>query len=196
MSHGLDQSEMLRLLGYNIAQAAIPPYKLFESLIGLPLGLRQVEFSILTLIDTNEKVTHKRLSTALGVAAPNLTIVLDRLEQRQLVKRTRSQHDGRVQHIELTARGRALHGKAKRSPTRWRTTCSVTSAPANARCCSNCCRRWRRNDTCKSPGTGRGRRADGKNCSRPYGFLIPRCRPRFLWAWARESPIGRGAITY
>ena len=113
MSHGLDQSEMLRLLGYNIAQAAIPPYKLFESLIGLPLGLRQVEFSILTLVDTNEKVTHKRLSTALGVAAPNLTIVLDRLEQRQLVKRTRSPHDGRVQHIELTAKGRALHGKAK-----------------------------------------------------------------------------------
>ncbi|HTP74091.1 MAG TPA: MarR family transcriptional regulator [Burkholderiaceae bacterium] len=113
MSHGLDQSELLRLLGYNIAQAAIPAYKLFETLIGLPLGLRQVEFSILSLVQTNDKVTPKRLSTALGVAAPNLTIVLDRLEQRQLVKRTRSPHDGRVQHIELTARGRTLHAKAK-----------------------------------------------------------------------------------
>jgi hypothetical protein len=39
MSHGLDQSEMLRLLGYNIAQAAIPAYRLFETLIGLPLGI-------------------------------------------------------------------------------------------------------------------------------------------------------------
>ena len=113
MSHGLNQSEMLRLLGYNIAQAAIPAFKLFDTLIGLPLGLRQVEYSILTLVESNEKATHKRLSAALGVAAPNLTIVLDRLEQRQLVKRTRSQHDGRVQHIELTQRGRTLHGKAK-----------------------------------------------------------------------------------
>jgi len=113
MSHGLDQSELLRLLGYNIAQAAIPAYRLFDTLIGLPLGLRQVEFSILSLIQANDKVTPKRLSTALGVAAPNLTIVLDRLEQRQLVKRTRSAHDRRVQHIELTAKGRTLHAKAR-----------------------------------------------------------------------------------
>lgn len=114
MSHGLDQSEMLRLLGYNIAQAAIPTVRLFDTLIALPLGLRQVDYSILTLIETNQKVTHKRLSTALGVAAPNLTIVLDRLEQRQLIERTRSPHDGRVQYIELTQRGRTLHSKAKR----------------------------------------------------------------------------------
>jgi len=113
MSHGLDQSDLLRLLGYNIAQAAIPAYKLFDSLIGLPLGLRQVEFSILSLAQRNDKVTHKRLSTALGVAAPNLTIVLDRLEQRQLVKRTRSPHDARMQYIQLTPRGRTLHAKAK-----------------------------------------------------------------------------------
>jgi DNA-binding MarR family transcriptional regulator len=113
MSHGLDQSDLLRLLGYNIAQAAIPAYRLFETLIGLPLGLRQVEFSILTLVETNDKVTHKRLSTALGVAAPNLTIVLDRLEQRQLVKRTRSPHDARMQYILLTPKGRALHAKAR-----------------------------------------------------------------------------------
>jgi DNA-binding MarR family transcriptional regulator len=113
MSHGLDQSDLLRLLGYNIAQAAIPAYKLFDSLIGLPLGLRQVEFSILSLVQGNDKVTHKRLSSALGVAAPNLTIVLDRLEQRQLVKRTRSPHDARMQYIQLTTKGRTLHGKAK-----------------------------------------------------------------------------------
>ncbi|HET7524514.1 MAG TPA: MarR family transcriptional regulator [Burkholderiaceae bacterium] len=113
MSHCLDQSDLLRLLGYNIAQAAIPAYKLFDSLIGLPLGLRQVEFSILSLVQGNDKVTHKRLSTALGVAAPNLTIVLDRLEQRQLVKRTRSPHDARMQYIRLTPKGRALHAKAK-----------------------------------------------------------------------------------
>ena len=113
MSHGLDQSNLLRLLGYNIAQAAIPAYKLFDSLIGLPLGLRQVEFSILSLVEANDKVTHKRLSTALGVAAPNLTIVLDRLEQRQLVKRMRNPHDARMQYIQLTPKGRALHAKAK-----------------------------------------------------------------------------------
>ncbi len=104
---------MLRLLGYNIAQAAIPAFKIFDTLIGLPLGLRQVEFSILTLVDTNDKVTHKRLSTALGVAAPNLTIVLDRLEQRQLVKRSRNPHDARMQYIQLTPKGRALHAKAR-----------------------------------------------------------------------------------
>ncbi|HEY6354049.1 MAG TPA: MarR family transcriptional regulator, partial [Burkholderiaceae bacterium] len=40
-------------------------------------------------------------------------IVLDRLEQRELLKRTRSPDDARMQYIRLTPKGRALQARAK-----------------------------------------------------------------------------------
>ncbi len=110
---GLDHSKMMRLLGYNLAQASIPSGKVFEREIGQPLQLRQVEFSILMLLSSNSDVTQKQLSLALNVPAPNLTVILDRMEQRELLERTRSTTDRRVQYVALSRKGTALLRKAE-----------------------------------------------------------------------------------
>ncbi|MCS7100202.1 MAG: hypothetical protein NZL99_00750, partial [Burkholderiaceae bacterium] len=49
----LDEGAMQRLLGYNLAQAAIPTSRIFRLRIG-PLGLTQVEFTVLILLLTNQ----------------------------------------------------------------------------------------------------------------------------------------------
>lgn len=109
---GLDHSRMQQLLGYNLVQASLPTDALFEEAIGAPLELRQVEYTILVLVDSNTDVTQKSLSTALGIAAPNLTVILDRMVKRGIVRRVRSETDRRAQYVQLTAKGTTLTRKA------------------------------------------------------------------------------------
>ncbi len=105
---GLDHSELQSLLGYNLAQASIPAYGLYEEFIGKPLALRQVEFSVLVLLATNSEVKPNALSAGLGIAASNLTVILDRLEKRGLIGRTRSTTDRRAHLITLTTDGQRM----------------------------------------------------------------------------------------
>ena len=109
---GLDQSCLQHVLGYQLAQANIPVRKVFLRHIGEPLQLSTVEFTVLSLVAHNADVTQKQLSQALAVSAPNITTLLDRLEQRQLITRVRSEADRRSQHIRLTRKGIALARKA------------------------------------------------------------------------------------
>jgi DNA-binding MarR family transcriptional regulator len=102
---------MLKLLGYNLAQAAIPTTRAFRRHIA-PLGLTQVEFTVLSLLATNRDVTQLQLGRALGAAPSNLTNLLGRLEAKRLIQRHRSSHDARAQTIALTRSGAALAGKA------------------------------------------------------------------------------------
>jgi DNA-binding MarR family transcriptional regulator len=102
---------MLKLLGYNLAQASIPTTKVFRKRVA-PLGLTQVEFTAITLLATNANVTQLQLGRALGAAPSNLTNLLGRLEGKQLIQRRRSSHDARAQTIALTRSGAALARKA------------------------------------------------------------------------------------
>jgi DNA-binding MarR family transcriptional regulator len=108
---GLDQSAMLKLLGYNLAQASIPTSHAFRKHVA-PLGLTQVEFTVLTLLATNSNVTQLQLGRALGAAPSNLTNLLGRLEAKRLVQRRRSSVDARAQTIALTRSGAALAKRA------------------------------------------------------------------------------------
>ena len=105
---------MRRLLGYNLAQAAIPSFKIFQKRIGEPFQLRRIDFTILMLVASNPQVTQRQMSLALEVSAPRLTLVCDKLEERELITRTRSEHDRRKQYIALTRKGTALVRKAER----------------------------------------------------------------------------------
>ena len=102
---------MLKLLGYNLAQASIPTNHAFRKHIA-PLGLTQVEFTVLTLLATNTSVTQLQLGRALGAAPSNLTNLLGRLEAKQLIRRRRSSFDARAQTIALTRSGAALAKRA------------------------------------------------------------------------------------
>jgi DNA-binding MarR family transcriptional regulator len=101
-----------QLLGYQLAHASIATRKLFAHHVGEPMQPKPVEFTILMLLLVNDEVTPKRLGQALAVSAPNLTILLDRLQRREFVTRVRSETDRRSQHIHLTRKGQTLARKA------------------------------------------------------------------------------------
>ena len=108
----LDESAVLHILGYRLAQASILMRSVFAQHVGEPLNLRTVEFTVLLLLLTNDDVTPSQISRTLAMSAPNLTQLLDRLAERGLVARERSPHDRRAQHIRLTRTGRTLAKKA------------------------------------------------------------------------------------
>ena len=108
----LDESTIMHILGYRLAQASILMRSVFNQHVGEPLNLRTVEFTVLMLLLANEDVTPSQISRTLAMSAPNLTQLLDRLVERGLVARERSSHDRRAQYIRLTRAGRTLAKKA------------------------------------------------------------------------------------
>ena len=96
------------IVGFHIARAAVTTLGAFERFIGKPFALRKSEFSLLMLVSANAAIAPKRLARALAVTAPKLTLLLDRLQARSLLKRERNPEDGRSQHIVLTAKGAKL----------------------------------------------------------------------------------------
>lgn len=103
---------MRSLLGYNLAQALVTASIVYDGHLGGPLDLREVDFTILTLIGSNADVTLKTLAEALGIAPSNLTVIVDRSVARNLVVREPSEDDRRSRHLRLTASGRTLLDKA------------------------------------------------------------------------------------
>jgi MarR family transcriptional regulator for hemolysin len=104
----LNHGPMRKLLGYHLAQASIPTNHIFKSHIEAQFQLNKLEFTILMLVSSNADVTPKRLSVAMNIPAPNMTLILDRLEKRELLTRVRSETDRRVQYVRLTEQGRAM----------------------------------------------------------------------------------------
>ena len=96
------------ILGFHLARAAVTTYATFERSIGAPFDLRKVEFSLLMLLLVNAPVTPKELLQPLALTAPKLSLLVDGLVERGLVRRERNPSDGRSQHLVLTDRGRKL----------------------------------------------------------------------------------------
>jgi DNA-binding MarR family transcriptional regulator len=106
------------VLGFHLARASAVTVELFERHVGGPLQLRKVEYSLLLLLQANGPLTPKRLLQALALSAPNLSLLIDRLEHRALVRRERSETDRRSQNIVLTDAGQALAQRgAEAAPT-------------------------------------------------------------------------------
>src|SRR2546427_11942692 len=108
----LVEAQLHRVLGYQLAQAAIATTAVYTQAVGEPFGLRPVEFTILSLIDQTPGGSPAQLAKALAVTAPNITMWVDRLEAQGWVVRRRSETDKRALHLGLTARGAALVAKA------------------------------------------------------------------------------------
>jgi DNA-binding MarR family transcriptional regulator len=108
----LDQTELKRHPGYFLARARFIAFRTFHRHVGEQHQLKPVEFSLLVLLGSNTDVTQTQLSQALGVAQPNMTGILRRLEARGLLQRTQSDSDRRMQFITLTAAGNKLTKQA------------------------------------------------------------------------------------
>jgi DNA-binding MarR family transcriptional regulator len=110
---GLSFGALQGIVGFHVARAAVTTYDLFDKHLARPFELRKVEFSLLMLLLANEAIAPKRLARALAVTAPNLTLLLDRLQQRGLLKRVPNPLDGRSQHVVLTDKGLRLAREAE-----------------------------------------------------------------------------------
>ena len=109
----LEHGSLVNLLGYHLAQASIPTDHTFKNHIQETFKLNKLEFTILILLQANQELTPKRLSTVLNIAAPNLTLILDRLEKRELLTRIQSEQDRRMQLVRLSKTGMAMAQKLK-----------------------------------------------------------------------------------
>jgi DNA-binding MarR family transcriptional regulator len=109
----LDQSELKKHLGYFLARARFIAFKTYEEHVGQGHDLRPVEFSLMILLASNKQATLTQLSQALGVAQPNMTGILRRLEGRGLLERTRGEKDKRMQFITLSTEGAKLLRQAR-----------------------------------------------------------------------------------
>ena len=105
---GLDEGGIHGLLGYQLAQAAILTTRAFDQVVGKPLALRPVEFTILQLVLENAPVTATKVAKALAVTTPGVTVWLDRLEGRGLLERKRDATDRRTQNLRVTPAGEEL----------------------------------------------------------------------------------------
>jgi DNA-binding MarR family transcriptional regulator len=105
----LDHGVLDAVLGYQLSLADVPSKRLYFKYIGERFRLRPVEYSLLMLVLSNgNDVTQKQLGQALTLPAPNLTILVDKLAERGLLARERSDVDRRVQRVRLTAEGARL----------------------------------------------------------------------------------------
>jgi DNA-binding MarR family transcriptional regulator len=96
------------VLGYQLARASISTTSIFVRVVGGPLELRPVEYTILSLIRESPGLSLARIAQALAVTAPNITVWISHLEKRGLVAREASSTDRRAQVLSLTADGEAI----------------------------------------------------------------------------------------
>ena len=102
------ESGLRDVLGYQLAQATVVTDSVFVREVGKPHDLRPVEYTVLQLIAENAGASPVKLAKALSVTKPNITMWVDRLVGRGLVKRTPHPGDGRAQQLRTTAKGAAL----------------------------------------------------------------------------------------
>jgi DNA-binding MarR family transcriptional regulator len=104
----LEEARLQSVLGYQLAQAVLVTDAIFRQQVGEPLGLRPVEYTILTLVAENPGGSLARLARALSVTAPHITALVDRLEGAGLLARSASASDRRAQVLSVTAKGARL----------------------------------------------------------------------------------------
>jgi len=109
----LDQSWLLSQLGYAATRVSVKLKHNFTRDLGA-VRLTVAEFSLMSLLVANQDVNQKQLCQALSLTPPRLAVILDRLEERRLVRRVRSLEDRRESIVHLTAAGKDLQEQARR----------------------------------------------------------------------------------
>jgi DNA-binding MarR family transcriptional regulator len=103
----LDTQFLETLIGYNARRAALSIISVFLERMSV-YGVRPVDFSVLSLIRHNPGITSRQLCAALGLLPPNLVLMLNQLEERQLVEKRPHPTDGRAVALHLSQAGHEL----------------------------------------------------------------------------------------
>jgi DNA-binding MarR family transcriptional regulator len=108
-----EQSNALnQLVGFNLGAAYLQARRLFKKRMSA-LDLSPLEYFILALVD-RQGMHQARIGVALDIPMQNLTVVLERMETRDLVVRLRSESDRRAQVVRLSDSGARLFGRARK----------------------------------------------------------------------------------
>jgi MarR family transcriptional regulator, organic hydroperoxide resistance regulator len=108
----LVRSGMDGFLGYHLRLAYLAISRHFAKVMA-PVDLTQKQLGVLWLIGANGGVSQVTIARELGMDRASMMAIVDRLQDRGLVVRERSRHDGRRQELYLTPQGRKVLAKAK-----------------------------------------------------------------------------------
>lgn len=103
----LDQTSLQNLVGYNLRRAEVHMRQMVIKAVS-EWDVRPPEYSALALIAGNRLVTQADLGHALNIKRPNMVTLIEKLEQRGLVKRQVHELDRRNHILTLTEKGEAL----------------------------------------------------------------------------------------
>ena len=73
-----------------------------------PFGLRMITFSALAMVGDNPGLSQSQLAAGLAIERPNLVVIIDELERRDLITRDRVPTDRRTYALQLTTEGARL----------------------------------------------------------------------------------------
>lgn len=100
------------IIGYQITRANLVSRANFDRAVTQPFELRPVEFTILQLLHEGQCTTLSQLSKELQMTPPSVSVWLDKLAARGVLQRSKSESDGRTQHLRLTGSGTELTVRA------------------------------------------------------------------------------------
>ena len=126
-AESIDQGVSLQSVGYCCLQAYLQIVPNIKKQLG-KLQLRPVEYTVLSLINSNPSINQKRLGQTIRVSPPNLATLLDKMQSDGLIARTRNPNDRRSQILTLTPEGRELCVKAEVVATRADATPTLTES--------------------------------------------------------------------
>ena len=110
----LDNGFLETLVGYNARRAWSQISTVFSERMA-PYGLKQVDFSVLSLLAHNPGATSRQLCATLDILPPNLVNLIAALDSRGLIERRPHPRDGRAVGLYLTAAGAKLTREAEQA---------------------------------------------------------------------------------
>ncbi|MBS0454341.1 MAG: MarR family transcriptional regulator [Proteobacteria bacterium] len=113
-SERLDNGFLETLVGYNARRAWSQISTVFSDRMA-PYGLKQVDFSVLSLLAHNPGATSRQLCATLDILPPNLVNLIATLDGRGLIERRPHPRDGRAVGLYLTSAGEKLTREAEQA---------------------------------------------------------------------------------
>ena len=93
--------------GYLLSRSAQQCRSYFDSLVE-PLGIHGRHFSVLAVLGEEKPLSQVEMGERLGIDRNTMTLLLDDLEKKELVKRERDPRDRRAHCVTLTDAGREV----------------------------------------------------------------------------------------
>ena len=110
----ITDSMAAELVGYNLKRSYLVVRNAAQEVLE-PMGLKVVSMTALSLIVDNPGIAPSQIADTLQMERPNIVVIIDELETRQLISRARSKLDRRRFALTATVRGRRLRDQASAS---------------------------------------------------------------------------------